>query len=99
MASPSRPWKIAPSMTLWVISVGSLTSRCGGRVAAPALAVETWYRSETMRRGRNQAHTSQQKSFNNVISAGKQCRRQFETELLSSFEINEQLNFCGLLDR
>jgi hypothetical protein len=41
----------------------------------------------------------QQKSFDNVISAGKQCRRQFETERLSSLKIDEQLNFCGLLDR
>jgi hypothetical protein len=42
-------------------------------------------------------HAPQQKSFDNVISAGKQCRRQFETERLSSLKIDEQLNFCGLL--
>ena len=44
-------------------------------------------------------HAPQQKLFDNVISAGKQCRRQFETERLSSLKIDEQLNFCGLLDR
>src|SRR5215472_568751 len=38
-------------------------------------------------------------SFDNIISARKQCRRQFETERLGGREIDEQLNFCGLLDR
>jgi hypothetical protein len=38
-------------------------------------------------------------SFDNIIGAGKQCRRHFETERLGGLEINEQLNFCGLLDR
>src|SRR5215467_11026738 len=47
----------------------------------------------------NRTQAPQQKSFDNVISAGKQCRRQFETERLSSLKIDEQLNFCGLLDR
>ena len=44
-------------------------------------------------------HRSKNPSFDNVISAGKQCRRQFETECLSSLKIDEQFNFCGLLDR
>src|SRR5262249_50110247 len=37
-------------------------------------------------------------SFDNIISARKQCRRQFETERLGGLEVDEQLNFCGLLD-
>jgi hypothetical protein len=38
-------------------------------------------------------------SFDNIIGAGKECRRYFETERLGGLEIDEQLNFCGLLDR
>ena len=38
-------------------------------------------------------------SFDNIIGAGKQCRRHFETEHLGSLEIDEKLNFRGLLDR
>jgi len=42
---------------------------------------------------------TQQKSFDNVISAGEQCRRQFETERLSSLKIDEQLNFAARSSR
>jgi hypothetical protein len=38
-------------------------------------------------------------SFDNIIGAREQCRRQFETERLGGLEIDEQLNLCGLLDR
>src|SRR5262245_59459091 len=38
------------------------------------------------------------RSFDNIISARKQCRRQFEAERLGGLEVDEQLNFCGLLD-
>src|SRR5262249_16873540 len=38
-------------------------------------------------------------SFDNVIKPRKQYRWPFETERLGGREIDEQLNFCGLLDR
>src|SRR5262245_39355291 len=41
---------------------------------------------------------SKTRSFDNIISARKQCRRQFEAERLGGLEVDEQLNFCGLLD-
>ena len=62
--------------------------------ALPPLAL----RNRQLRATTGLKHRSQ-KSFDNVISAGKQCRRQFETERLSSLKVDEQLNFCGLLDR
>ena len=49
----------------------------------------------------NRTRAPQRKSlsFDNIIGAREQCRRQFETERLGGLEIDEQLNLCGLLDR
>ena|SRR5262249_16216916 len=41
---------------------------------------------------------SKTRSFDNIISARKQCRWQFEAERLGGLEVDEQLNLCGLLD-
>jgi hypothetical protein len=37
-------------------------------------------------------------SFDHLVGAGEQCRRNFHADHFGGFEIYDQFNFCGLLN-
>jgi hypothetical protein len=45
------------------------------------------------------ARAARRASLDHLVSAGDQCRRYGDPKHLGSFEIDKQLDLCGLLDR
>ena len=76
-----------------------------GMSALAPLATELMRRSETplcaISRHEQMHNIRLQKPdlLDHVLGAGKQRWRHFKAERLGGFEIDEQLDFCGLLDR
>jgi hypothetical protein len=66
---------------------------------APRAAIKRTWKHFAFVPGTDSCTAAKILSFDNIIGAREQCRRQFETERLGGLEIDEQLNLCGLLDR